>query len=48
VLLVLSNVEVYDIVGKLQKAEIEIDLSHLANGLYFLKINGKMFKIVKN
>jgi len=27
--------------------EITIDISHLANGLYFLKIDGKMFKIMK-
>jgi len=51
----LSVVEVYDVVGKLQKVEskkqngkIEIDISHLANGLYFLQIDNKMFKIIKN
>jgi len=50
----ISTIKIYDIVGKLQKAEcrkqngkIEIDISHLANGLYFLKVDGKVFKIVK-
>jgi hypothetical protein len=28
--------------------QITIDISHLANGMYFLKIDGKVFKIVKN
>ena len=48
-------IEIYDIIGKLQesrisdigKSEIEIDISHLSAGLYFLKIDGKIFKIVK-
>jgi len=50
-------IEIYNIVGKLQenrksgigKSEIEIDLSHLSAGLYFIKINNnKLIKIVKN
>jgi len=52
--LTIKNVEIFDVVGKKQQAEcrmqngeIEIDLSHLANGLYFLKVDGKMFKIIK-
>ena len=52
----LSNIKIYDIVGKLQesriseigKSEIEIDISHLANGLYFLKVDNRMYKIIKN
>ena len=52
----LSIVEVYDIVGKLQesriseigKSEIVLDISHLANGMYFLKVDGKVFKVIKN
>ncbi|MCL2130877.1 MAG: T9SS type A sorting domain-containing protein [Lentimicrobiaceae bacterium] len=49
-------VEIYDVVGKqysvgakhvLPNEEIEIDISHLANGLYFLKIDGKTVKVVK-
>ena len=50
-----SEIEIYDIIGKLQefriskieKSEIEIDISHLANGMYFLKIDGKVMKIIK-
>ena len=30
------------------QSEITIDISHLANGLFFLKINEKTFKIIKN
>ena len=49
------SVEVFDIVGKKQesrkseigKSEIEIDISHLSNGIYFLKIDNKMYKIIK-
>jgi len=48
-------IEIFDVVGKLQKAEsrkqngeITIDISHLANGMYFLKIDEKVFKIIKN
>jgi hypothetical protein len=52
----LSVVEVYDIVEKklltfnapLPTNEIIIDISHLANGLYFLKINNKIIKIIKH
>jgi hypothetical protein len=50
-----SMIEIYDIVGKLQKVEcrtqngeIEIDFSHLANGMYFLKVDNKSIKIIKN
>ncbi|MCL2131677.1 MAG: leucine-rich repeat protein [Lentimicrobiaceae bacterium] len=51
-----ESVEVYDVVGRkynvgakhvLPDDEIVIDISHLANGLYFLKIDGKMVKIAK-
>jgi hypothetical protein len=47
-------IDIYDIVGKklstfnLQLPNDEIDISHLARGLYFLKIDGKMVKIIKN
>jgi hypothetical protein len=49
-------VEIFDVVGKLQhfgkseigQSEIVLDISHLANGLYFLKVDGKMVKVVKN
>ena len=27
--------------------EVNIDISHLANGLYFLKVDGKVFKVIK-
>ena len=49
-----TKIEIYDIIGRKQQAEsrtqneiIEIDISHLANGLYFLKVDGKTVKIVK-
>jgi len=31
-----------------EKSEIVLDISHLANGMYFLKVDGKVFKIIKN
>ena len=52
-----SEIEVFDVVGRKLLSHspltsdssplIEIDISHLANGLYFLKIDGKMVKVVK-
>jgi len=49
-----GNIELYDALGKLQKSEskiekgeILIDISYLAKGMYFLKVDGKMFKVVK-
>jgi len=49
------NVEIYDVYGKkqlsifnLQFSVDEIDISHLANGMYFLKIGEKRVKVVKN
>jgi len=54
--LTMENVEIYNIVGqKLQskienlglQSKIEIDVSHLSNGLYFLKIDGKTVKFIK-
>jgi len=48
------TIEIYDIVGQKVNYQIStvnyqlsIDISHLANGLYFLKIDGKTVKIVK-
>ena len=50
----LSDIQIYDIVGRKQHAEsntqngeIEIDISHLVNGIYFLKVGGKVVKVVK-
>ncbi|MCL2131767.1 MAG: T9SS type A sorting domain-containing protein, partial [Lentimicrobiaceae bacterium] len=52
-----GEVEVFDVMGRKLLSHtpltshssplIEIDISHLANGLYFLKIDGKVFKVVK-
>jgi len=28
--------------------QIEIDISHLSAGIYFLKVDGKVFKVVKS
>jgi ligand-binding sensor domain-containing protein len=48
----LSDIKIYDIDGKLQTvenriSENEIDISHLAPGIYFLRIDRKTVKIVK-
>jgi hypothetical protein len=49
----IGNVEVMDINGKrlivtsIDKASTELDLSHLAPGMYFVKVNEKVFKLVK-
>jgi len=32
---------------KLVKDEIIIDVSHLTNGMYFLKVEGKVIKFIK-
>ncbi|MCL2131219.1 MAG: T9SS type A sorting domain-containing protein [Lentimicrobiaceae bacterium] len=51
-----TSVQMFDVVGKqysvgakhiLPNEEIEIDISHLAAGMYFLRIDGKVFKVVK-
>ena len=49
-------VRVYNVVGQVvftsvvsaPSPETTIDISHLANGMYFLKIDNKVFKIIKN
>ena len=48
------QLEIYDVVGNLLQSKIvnlqskiEIDISHLSAGLYFLKVDGKTFKVVK-
>jgi hypothetical protein len=51
-----SIIEIYDIVGKKQESriseigqsEIVIDISHLSSGMYFLKVDGKVVKVIKN
>jgi len=50
------NIVIFDIVGQVVftsrlselSPETTIDISHLANGMYFFKIDNKMYKIVKN
>jgi hypothetical protein len=48
------NVEIFDVYGRnlshltFHTSPVEINISHLANGLYFLKIDGKMYKVIKN
>ncbi|MCL2130838.1 MAG: T9SS type A sorting domain-containing protein [Lentimicrobiaceae bacterium] len=52
-----ESIVIYDVVGRKLLSHtpltshssplIEIDISHLANGLYFLKIDNKMIKVVK-
>jgi len=48
------EVEIYDIYGKnvisltaQSSPLISIDISHLANGMYFLRIGNQVFKVVK-
>ena len=50
-----TNVEIYNVVGQLLQSKIvnlqsktTIDISHLANGMYFLKVDNKVVKIIKN
>ena len=52
---VIKNIEIYDIIGKLLqskivnlKSSIEIDISHLQSGMYYLKIGNETVKIIKN
>jgi hypothetical protein len=44
-------IEIFDIYGKCHVSRVTcheiIDISHLANGLYFLKVDGKGYKVVK-
>jgi len=50
-----NNIELFDVVGmnvgayRIRPTEEEtvIDISHLAAGLYFLKVDGKTVKVVK-
>ena len=53
----MGEIQIIDVVGKcvwathalpIQDGNITIDISHLANGLYFLKIGNKTIKIIKN
>jgi len=53
--LTVENIEIYNVVGQKQKIIVNyplsvvhsIDVSHLANGMYFLKIAGKTVKFIK-
>jgi hypothetical protein len=51
---VINNVSVYDITGRILHTsstisqEMTIDISHLSAGVYFLQVDGKMVKVVKN
>jgi len=48
-----QSVEIYDVMGKMQKSikaeeqNVVIDISGFSNGIYFLKINNKTLKIIK-
>ena len=54
----LSDVRLYDVMGReisvenqtseIGKSEIQLDISHLPAGIYFLKTGGKMAKVIKN
>ena len=51
-----GEVVIYGVVGQVvftsalssTSTETTIDISHLANGMYFLKIDGKTFKVIKH
>ena len=51
-----AALDIYDITGRIvhrepctvHRATVEIDITHLANGIYFIKINNETIKIVKN
>jgi len=50
----MGDIEIYDALGKLQNAErkikdkeMVINISHFACGVYFLKLNGDVYKVVK-
>jgi len=49
-----NSIEIYDVIGRIQqykivslKSEIVIDISHLANGMYFLKVGNRSGKFMK-
>ena len=48
-----DNIEIYDIIGRivhtstLNSSATTIDISHLQNGMYYLRIGNEMVKIVK-
>jgi len=50
----IENVDIYDIYGKkhvsqftFHDSQVEINISHLATGIYFLRIDGKTMKLIK-
>ena len=51
----IESVEIYDMIGKVVtnfqlstfNSQLNIDVSHLAKGVYFLKVDGKMVRFVK-
>jgi hypothetical protein len=52
--LIIENIEIYNVMGQMVQSkivnlqsEIVIDVSHLANGMYFLKVDGKVVRFVK-
>jgi hypothetical protein len=53
----ISDIEIFDVFGRMLNAkyrmqnakdEVVMDISHLPNGIYFLRVEGKTVKIVKN
>jgi hypothetical protein len=52
--LTIDDIAIYDVVGQLLQSkivnlqsEIVLDVSHLAKGMYYLKVNNKVVKVVK-
>ena len=47
--LIMNNIQVFDLNGKLvlQPTTNSFDISHLPNGVYLVKVNGEVIKIVK-
>jgi hypothetical protein len=48
-----ESIEIYDIVGRklshftFHDSHQEIDISHLQTGIYFLKVDGNVYKVIK-
>jgi len=53
--LTIKSVEIFDVIGQVVgtwhaaslQSEIKIDISHLTNGMYFLRVDGKTVKVIK-
>ena len=51
----ISEIQIFDVMGQLLqskivnlKSKIEFDISHLATGIYFLRVDNRVVKVIKN